>query len=142
MIREFDFVAFDLGPTERVQDVRLVAVRLKMHSLDPPYRRLPIRDAAGAVLYVIHDFTLTAYADSQRQPADALDKTIGDLLGDPTYKELVESIGFIGEKASVAEARAVLVSIKNCNDVFVTTSGKREEQAIGWLTNTLLAGIQ
>ena len=29
-----------------------------------------------------------------------------------------------------------------CNDVFVTASGKRDERAIGWLTNTLLAGVQ
>jgi hypothetical protein len=36
----------------------------------------------------------------------------------------------------------VTASIKNCNDVFVTDTGKRDEPAIGWLTNTLLAGDQ
>jgi hypothetical protein len=30
--------------------------------------------------------------------------------------------------------------IPNCNDV--SASGKREERATGWLTNTLLAGGQ
>ena len=44
--------------------------------------------------------------------------------------------------ATVAEARTVMSSIAHCNDVFVTASGKREERAIGWLTNTLLAGVQ
>jgi hypothetical protein len=33
-------------------------------------------------------------------------------------------------------------SIDNCNDVFVTPTGKRDERAIGWLTNTQLAEIQ
>jgi hypothetical protein len=48
----------------------------------------------------------------------------------------------VSEKATVVDARAVMASIKNCNDVFVTSSGRRDERAIGWLTNTLLAGIQ
>jgi hypothetical protein len=32
--------------------------------------------------------------------------------------------------------------MKYCNDVFVTETGKRDERAVGWLTNTLLAGVQ
>jgi len=142
MIRESDFVAYDLGTGDRVEDVQLAALRQKMQALVPPSRRLPIRNASGAVLYVIHDSTLTAYAESQAQTTATLNKTIGDLLRDPSFKELVEAIGFVAEKATVADARAVMASIKNCNDVFVTTSGKRDERAIGWLTNTLLAGVQ
>jgi hypothetical protein len=142
MIRESDVVAYDLGTGERVEDVPLGAVRDKMRELVPPSRRLPIRDASGAVLYVIHDSTLTAYAESQGQTTTTLDKTLGDLLSQPGFRELVEAIGFVSEKATVADARAVMASIKNCNDVFVTSSGKRNERAIGWLTNTLLAGVQ
>jgi hypothetical protein len=142
MIREADFVAYDVGPNEQVNEVPLRTVRDRMQALVPPSRRLPIRNASGAVLYVIHDSTLTAYADSVGQTTATLDKTIGDLLRVASYKELVEAIGFIGEQGTVAEARGVMVSVKNCNDVFVTTTGKRDERAIGWLTNTLLAGVQ
>ena len=35
-----------------------------------------------------------------------------------------------------------MVSIENCNDIFVTPNGAPEERAVGWLTNTLLAGVQ
>jgi hypothetical protein len=142
MIRESDIVAYDLGPGERVEDVPLATVRQRMQGFVPPSRRLPIRNASGAVLYVIHDSTLTAYADSVGQPTVALNRTIGDMLNVAEYKQLIEAIGFVAERATVADARAVMVSVINCNDVFVTTSGKRDERAIGWLTNTLLAGIQ
>jgi hypothetical protein len=142
MIRESDFVAYDLGTGERVEDVSLAAVRDKMRALVPPSRRLPIRDVSGAVLYVIHDSTLTAYAESQGQTTTTLDKRLGELLGEADFKKLVEAIGFVSEKATVADARAQMTSIENCNDVFVTASGKRDERAIGWLTNTLLAGVQ
>jgi hypothetical protein len=142
MIRESDFVSYDLGAGARPEDVPLKDVRAKMQALVPPSRRLPIRNAAGAVLYVLHDSTLTAYAEEAGQTTTTLDKTLGDLLSVPKFKELVEAIGFIAEKATVAEARAVMVSTKYCNDVFVTANGKPDERAIGWLTNTLLAGVQ
>jgi hypothetical protein len=142
MVRDNQIVAYDLGPGERVRDVRLPAVWQKMQAFSPPHRRLPIRDDSGAVLYVIHDSTLTAYAVSVAEPITGLDKTIGDMLDVAEYKQLIEAIAFVGERATVADARAALASVKNCNDVFVTSSGKKDQRAIGWLTNTLLAGIQ
>lgn len=142
MIRDTQITAYDLGPGERVQDVPLATVWQKMQAFSPPTRRLPIRNASGAALYVIHDSTLTAYAVSVGQPASALDKTIGDMLDVAEYKQFIEALGFVGERATVADARAMLASVKNCNDVFVTPSGNKDERAIGWLTNTLLAGVQ
>lgn len=142
MIKEADVVAYDVGSSELIEDVQLSAVRDKMKGMDPPSRRLPIRDASGSVRYVIHDSTLTAYAEKQGQTTQTLDKTLGDLVADTAFRELVAAVGFVPEKATVADARAEMASIKNCNDVFVTPTGKRDERAIGWLTNTLLAGVQ
>ena len=113
-----------------------------MQGMVPPSTQLPIRNSSGAVSYVIHDSMLTAYAESVSQTTTTLDKTIGDLLSVPSFKELVEAIGFVPEKAAVADARAVMANIKNCNDVFVTANGKRDEPAVRWFTNTLLAGVQ
>lgn len=142
MIRERDFTAYDLSEGQNVATVSLAEVRTKMQGMTPPSRRLPIRSVSGVVLYVIHDSTLTAYLESARQRSTTPDETIGGLLNTGEFRELVEAIGFVAEKATVADARAVMANIKNCNDVFVTAGGKRDEPAIGWLTNTLLAGVQ
>jgi hypothetical protein len=142
MIPEADFVAYDLGTGDQVEAVALSTLRDKMRTLTPPSRRLPIRNAAGAVLYVLHDSTLTAFAESQGESTTNVTKTFGDLLAAPAYKELVEAIGFVAEKGTIADARAKMASIRNCNDVFVTANGNKDERASGWLTNTLLAGIQ
>ena len=142
MIPEADFIAYDLGTSEDVNAVPLAAVHAKMGEISPPSRRLPIRDVSGAVLYVIHDSTLTAFAESQGQASVAIDKVLGDMLAVPEFMELIEAIGFVHENATVADARRVMGSTKNCNDVFVTSTGKRDERAVGWLTNTLLAGVQ
>jgi hypothetical protein len=142
MIKEATFVAYDLGTGQSADAVPLAVLRDKMRNMVPPSRRLPIRDASGVVLYVIHDSTLTAYAESVGQTTQSLDKTLGDLLAQPSFKELVSAIGFVSEKATVADARDVMGSIKNCNDVFVTPTGQSDERTTGWLTNTLLAGVQ
>jgi hypothetical protein len=59
MIRESDFVAYDVGSSERVEDVPLSAVRDKMRELVPP--PADCRSGTRRVrFYVIHDSTLTA----------------------------------------------------------------------------------
>lgn len=143
MIPEADFIAYDMGASDTADAIKLSAVRAKMREIDPPSRRLPIRDASRVVVYVIHDSTLTAFADKHRKTIDEIaEMTIGDFVADPEYKALIEANGFIPENATVADARRVMASIEHCNDVFVTATGKRDERAIGWLTNTLLAGLQ
>jgi hypothetical protein len=143
MIHEADFVALDLDAGAKPEDVKLSAVRERMANIDPPSRRLPIRDPGRSVRYVIHDSTLSAFADKQNKTIDQIaDMTINDLLKDPEYKAILEANGFVARDATVAGARAVMSSIEKCNDIFVTESGKRDERAIGWLTNTLLAGVQ
>lgn len=142
MIPERDFNVYDLSSGQDVATVPLADVRAKMQGMSPPSRRLPIRNASGAVLYVVHDSTITAYLESERQTSATPNETMGGLLSKAEFRGLVEAIGFVAEKATVADARSVMANIKNCNDVFVTASGKRDERAIGWLTNTLLAGVQ
>jgi hypothetical protein len=143
MIHEADFVAYDLGTGEKAEDVKVSVLRAKMQEIAPPSRRLPIRDASRAVIYVIHDSTLSAFADKQGKTIDDIaDMTVANLLADDEYKKIIEANGFISQNSTVAEARRVMASIELCNDVFVTPTGKRDERAVGWLTNTLLAGVQ
>jgi hypothetical protein len=142
MIAAADIVAYDLGANDKPEDLKLADLNAKMTSASPARHRLPIRIASGAVLYVIHDSTLAAYAQSVGETLDTLTKTLGDLLAVGDYKALVEAIGFVAQDATLAEARVAMTSVKSCNDVFVTAHGKRDEPAVGWLTNTLLAGVE
>jgi hypothetical protein len=142
MIPAAQFIAYDLGTTDTPETIELAKLYAKMREITPPSRRLPVRDASGAVLYVIHYSTLTAFAESVGQTTSTLDKMLDDLLANDEFKQFVNAIGFVSEKATVSDARKEMASTKYCNDVFVTQSGKREDRAVGWLTNTLLAGVQ
>jgi hypothetical protein len=140
MLSEADWITYDVPDGTQIAGVKIKDLREQMSKDKPPSRRLPIRDAKRAVLYVIHDSTLNAFADAKKTAIDEM--TIGDLLGDATFKQLIEAIGFVAQTADISEARLVMRSIDNCNDVFVTPTGKHDERAIGWLTNTQLAEIQ
>jgi hypothetical protein len=142
MIPAGQIVAYDLGADEQASAVLLKDIHSKMTGASPPRQRLPIRNVSGAAVYVIHESTLLAFAQSVGEAPDSLTKTLGELLAVQEYKELVEAMGFVAETATIAEARTAMASVKQCNDVFVTSHGKREEPVIGWLTNTLLAGVE
>jgi hypothetical protein len=134
-----DFPAFDLGPNARPEDVRLDELLRVMRSAHPPYQRIPIRRADGAVLYVVHYSTLIDFRKTRGGQYSEDMGTFGDLLDRSPFKDIVTAIGFVAEDAAVPDARQVMASIPNCNDVFVTSTGKADEPAVGWLTDQLLA---
>jgi hypothetical protein len=143
MIPAGTWTAYEVPPDESPRDVKLSALHARMRTIDPPARRLPIRTARGAVLLVVHDSTLVAFAESKDKSSKELDPlTLGDMLDAPKFGEWIKAIGFVSEEATVADSRRTMASITHCNDVFVTKTGNRDEPAIGWLTNTLLAGVQ
>src|SRR6266566_1149528 len=101
--------------------------------------RVPIFDSSAKALYVIHQSTLDAFAKAHAGSLD--DRTLGDLLGVAELNQLVEALAFVAPDAVLADARAAMRAVTNCNDVFVTTNGAKDGPVMGWLTNTLLAGV-
>jgi len=111
--------------------------------------RIPVLDATGAVLFVVHDSMIHAYLAELPIPAptagavapDPLTgKTVADLLNVPDFKKLLEAIAIVGPAATIADARTAMTSVEGCNDVFITSNGQRTDPVEGWLTNTDLAG--
>jgi len=107
------------------------------------FHRIPIVSDKGAVLFVIHDATIYSYAGTQNKDVGSGQSTenVGNLVDSPTYGPMIMSVGFVDVGATVADARMELDRIRGCNDVFVTRGGKPDGEAVGWLTNTDLAGI-
>jgi len=97
-------------------------------------QRIPILNQSGAVVYVIHQSTIDSFASSvNKNPQDdqAFTETMAALLSDPTYEAAAEAIGVVGPNAVLAEARTAMRSVPRCNDVFLTTSGRRDGSGAG-----------
>jgi hypothetical protein len=142
MIAMDEVDAVRLKPGDDPQQLKLSAIHAEMST--KKRRRMPIQHDSGAVRYVIHESTLAAYANSKGRQLSALtdQDTIATLRQDDGLKKAIEAIGFVRPDASLGEARAVMRSVEDCNDVFVTKNGKKDDPAVGWLTNTLLAGVE
>ncbi|MGI2035339.1 hypothetical protein ACRQ1B_23415 [Rhizobium panacihumi] len=112
--------------------------------------RILIFAADGTIKYVIHESTLNKFiADRilhsagqtapQQNPVDA---TLAQLLlykpveGKLSMAETVRLFSFVGEAATLADARVAMTSTPGCEDVFVTKTGKASEPVLGWLTNS------
>ena len=95
--------------------------------------RIPILDNSGRLLYLIHCSLLREFITSWSGGTQA---TLADLADDPDNRVLIyDSTAFVSESATVGEAKAAMDSIPRCQDVMITSSGRRDEPVIGWLTN-------
>jgi hypothetical protein len=143
MVSRAQIVSYDLPAGVDVKTVRLFDLRNKMKVSGK--NRLPILDNSGAILYILHDSTIAAFAlKVTKDPTDqtAFTETMDNLLQDAELKKAVEAIAIAGPEADVAEARIKMRSVEGCNDVFVTARGQKADPVIGWLTNTDLATVE
>jgi len=140
MIPRADIIAIELGPGESADDLRLADIAAKMA---PGRARVPILNDRDAVVYVVHESTLTKFAASATPPKQVsqLTEKMSDLLNDPDLAAAVKAIAVVGPDANLAAARAAMKAVEHCNDVFVTSRGRRDDPVLGWLTNTDLAAI-
>lgn len=124
--------------SETADDVTLHDLYGRMTS---DHQRIPILDSSGAVVFVVHKSTLDDYLASVGETPEKSQKTVADLVAHDPFKSLVKAIAVVGPDDTIAHARTAMRAVPSCNDVFVTTTGKRDDPILGWLTNTDLAGF-
>lgn len=136
-----------IDPQEVASD-EAAANGLKLNHLykrmqDKERSRLPVFDASGAALYVVHEPDIDKYAQAVSASADALpdDHTLEKLLMKPELRKAVTAFATVPLSADVGQARAQLHADPDCKDVFVTMSGRAQDPALGWLTNYDLARV-
>ncbi len=115
------------------------------HSLKGVVTRIPVYATSGIVKYVIHQSLLFKYISEKSlsdpsNPVDMNKLTLKDFLSFDDMKKMVaDSLAFVSIDATLAEAKIELGKVENCQDVFVTENGKKDEPVLGWLTNGEIA---
>jgi len=125
-------------------DIRVLELQGLWTALEgiSPLSRLPILTGNKAVRGVVHRSLLEGFAAraSSAVPHAFDQKTVADLSADE--QRLLMLFAVIPLSATVADARVAMKAVgADCNDVFVTATGKASEPVEGWLTNTKLAGL-
>lgn len=135
--------AYTLTQTEEAS-IQTLELRKLWDELEriSPLSRLPILGRDQTVRGVVHRSLLEGFAahEASAVPAAFDGKTVADLLSDE--QRLLTLFAVIPLSATVADARVAMKAVgADCNDVFVTATGKASEPVQGWLTNTELAGL-
>jgi len=72
-------------------------------------------------------------------PIDLASITLDDLINDADWKDkIAQSIATVREDATLADVKAIMDQNPNCQDVFVTKGGTRNEPVLGWITNSIV----
>lgn len=106
------------------------------------FSRVPIF-ASKAVLYVVHEPDIDKYAQDKKTDSASLGAadTLAALLQTPEGSKAVATWVAVSATATVADARTALSKASDAKDVFVTSTGAKNGEVIGWLTNSELARV-
>lgn len=115
-------------------------------------QRLPVLFPDDHARYIIHLSTLDRFIAAEALKAGSAgtatpagpsvsELKLQDLLDRaPELRVVLEgTFAFVKESASLAEAKLAMATTPNCQDVFVTQTGKKDEAVLGWLTNNEIA---
>jgi hypothetical protein len=122
--------------------INLVAVRNEMTAQNR--NRLPVLTTSEAPAYITHrsmiDNYLAQKALQGTSQADLQNLTLANLLTDrPDLRALFESsFATVREAGTLADAKKSMDGTPNCQDVFVTPGGTKDEEVRGWITNVII----
>jgi hypothetical protein len=108
--------------------------------------RLPFMTKDKILKYIIHKSVFDSFLVKETGQPDAniANITLNDFFTKvkKNYPDLQSYIdngaGFISIEGNLSDAQAIMEKNKNCQDVFVTNTGNKNEQIIGWITNRII----
>ena len=140
-------IAVDKMHVERVlstmpaNQVKLLDILDRLEKAKKGYR-IPILGDNDIPKCVIHRSVIDKFiADKARAnpPVDPKALSLQDLFDDSVIGKMIQaSFGIVREDNTLAEAKATMENIKDCQDVFVTKGGTSTEPVIGWITNNII----
>lgn len=107
--------------------------------------RIPIISGKGQPKFVIHRSVIDRYlvekARAGASQSDIEKLTLENFFSDDPKREDKFSRSFttVGPKDNLSEAKKVMEQEPGIQDVFVTTTGKRDGELLGWITNVIIS---
>jgi hypothetical protein len=128
-----------LVPPEKPESLKIAELVKLMR--DNRRNRLPVLNADSSGLFIIHLSILTDYISTKALSPTGQSKTVSDLTMSDLQTDDLElyqkTLAWVCVKlgGTLAEAKSAMEDIPGCSDVFVTTSGRKSDPVVGWLTN-------
>lgn len=105
----------------------------------PGITRLPVLDDTGALRYIVHRSLIKEFVAGWQ---GSHSPTLADFAQNTdNYALIFEAVAFVSQSAPIGDAKKAMEDIPRCQDVIITTNGRRDEPVIGWLTNVDLGRL-
>jgi hypothetical protein len=114
---------------------------LSQLNADKKGARIPFLQTNDFPRYIIHRSVIDQFlADKAMSGAPNLGElTLADLLADADIKAKIhQGFATVREDATLADVKKEMDKNPNCQDVFVTKTGTRDEPILGWITNGII----
>jgi hypothetical protein len=136
MLRPAQITAYTVPQGNAIKDVPLKDLRSMFKE---NVTRIPIVNANGVVMYIVHLSGLFKFIADKALAGVAgpdMDKlTLQDLVDDAELKNWVTNISYISKDLSVGDAKKAMETRPGCQDLIVTATGNKSEPMLGWMTN-------
>lgn len=104
--------------------------------------RIPILDSSGEALWIFHrsliDRFLVVQARDGKTASEIALLSFDDILKDADLKRLASAYGIVKLDSNLSDAADAMNRIADCQDVFVTKTGSKQEDVLGWITNVVV----
>lgn len=110
------------------------------------FNRFPILDNNKVLMYIIHrslfDQFISGKVENDININEIKKITLNDLLekSEGKIKDILsKGFSFIKPGDTLLQAKNKMDAVVECEDVFITQNGKKEEPVLGWITNKIIA---
>jgi len=108
--------------------------------------RLVVLDGKKAK-YVLHKSLIDSFVIDQVLNNNQTAEDVGNLTIPQMYvkgnqdlkNKMDKGLEFINQEATLFEVQQRMNANQNCQDVFITSSGKPDEEVVGWVTNVIIS---
>jgi hypothetical protein len=149
MMPRSSIISEAIAPGKSIGDLKIATIEARFGTIGANGRRISrllIMDSSDLCLAILHRSVYTEMLIGglrEAQPINPATDTLAPLLSKPygeragtTYDEFIRrTIAFIGQDKTVADAKAAMEQVPDCQDVIVTATGNTKEPVVGWLSN-------
>jgi len=103
--------------------------------------RLIVLDEKNAPKYLAHQSALSGFiAAAALEGKDVKALKFADLVGDAEMKKrMTTTYTTVGPEATLADAKLAMEQGPDCEDVFITRTGERDGEVLGWITDNQIS---
>lgn len=134
-VKEIKYLVYNKEKNNKIKDI------LKYPAF-APFNRYAILDEQKVFQYIIHRSTFHLYiaekVENGVDPAEINTTTLEDMIGNSSNKIrnlFLKGYNFVSKTDNLLKAKKAMDDVPECQDIFVTETGKPTEPILGLITN-------